>query len=150
MWIYSNWSNLCLKLQESQFVPDLLRLVLGLLLGLCLSLVKVPDRCHQLSWDVNTFICSYASFKKEKVWNWLKKIMQLKSLCVCLCLPSVPFRCNRTAEGRNCCHFRFMTRYRTTNCSCSRERSKAVEPQGYIPNRKRHTRPRSEGDTPPW
>lgn len=44
-------SNLCLKLQEGQSVPDLLRLVLGLLLGLCLPLVKVSDCCHQLSWN---------------------------------------------------------------------------------------------------
>lgn len=64
-------------------------------------------------------------------------------------LPSVPLRCIRTAKGRNRCHVLFMTRYRTTNCSCSRERSKAVELHGYIPNRKRHTRPRSEGHTPP-
>lgn len=63
--------------------------------------------------------------------------------------PSVPFRWIWTVEGRNCCHLLFITWYRTTSCSCSRARSKAVEPHGYIPNRNRHARPRSEGDTPP-
>ncbi|TNN68307.1 NAD-specific glutamate dehydrogenase [Liparis tanakae] len=36
------------QLQESQSVPDLIRLVLGQLLSQCLPPVKVPDGCHQL------------------------------------------------------------------------------------------------------
>lgn len=43
-------SNLCLQLQKSHPVPDLLPLVLGLQLGLRLPLVEVPDCCNQLSW----------------------------------------------------------------------------------------------------
>lgn len=88
--------------------------------------------------------------KKEKHLTNILGFFFLVNIGLRLCLlPSELLRCILTAEGINCCHFLFMTWYRTINCSCSRERSKAVELHEYIPNRKRQARPRSEGETPP-
>lgn len=58
-------SNLCLKLQESQSFPDLLRLLVGLLLGKCLPLVKVTDCSHQLRWQEGKIMWS-ERFKQKK------------------------------------------------------------------------------------
>lgn len=139
-------SDLCLKLQESQPFSDLLRQVQGLLLGLCLSLVKILNSCNQLSWKIK----ERPKEKKRETFNKYIGFFFLVNIGLRLCLlPSELLRCILTAEGINCCHFLFMTWYRTINCSCSRERSKAVELHEYIPNRKRQARPRSEGETPP-
>lgn len=63
-----SWTDLCLKLQKSHSNSDRLWPVLRLLLGLCLSLVKVPDGCQQLS------LITYKIFREKS-----EKSRQLKT-----------------------------------------------------------------------